>query len=438
MYYLIRHIRQIFGLLPPGEGKTVLSNFASLTVVQAITYILPVIMIPYLFRVIGPEKFGLIAFAQALMQYFMILTDYGFSISATREISLCREDNCEISKVFSAVMTVKLVFAFLSLVLLCIIVFFIPRFRDNWLVYILSFGTVLGNTLFPVWFFQGIEKMRHIAYLNIIGGFLMLLAIFTFVHRAEDYLWVPAITSSVFLITGLWALRIVFRKFGVSFKFPGYTNLRQQLTAGWDIFISNAAINAYTTTRVFVVGLLTDNTITGFYAIAERIANAVQTFPLLSFSQAVFPRLSQIFNKNKALAFELMRQIQQVTVNISLACLALTFILAPWIVRAFCGGEYYSTVLSFRLLLVSVFFVCANAFRVQFLLVCGKTAIYSRIHVFMSMIGLPLIFLLVFSFGFKGAAIASVVIEAGIFINTYFSVRRIKFTPLVLPLLGKP
>jgi len=403
MYFLIRRIKRIFGLLPPEEGKTVLNNFASLSVVQAITYILPVIMIPYLFRVIGPEKFGLIAFAQALMQYFMILTDYGFSISATREISLCREDHCEISRIFSAVMTVKLAFAFLSLILLGIVVFFIPRFRVNWAVYILSFGTVVGNTLFPVWFFQGIEKMKHIAYLNIIGGFLMLLAIFTFVHRAEDYLWVPAITSCVFLITGLWALRVVFDKFGVSFKFPGYTNLRQQLRVGWDIFISNVAINAYTATRVFVVGLLTNNAITGFYAIAERIANAVQTFPLLSFSQALFPRLSRIFSKNKALAFELMRQIQQVTVTIYLVCLSLTFILAPWIVRGFCGGEYFSTVLSLRLLLVSVFFVCANAFRVQFLLVCGKTAIYSRIHVFMSMIGLPLIFLLVFSFGSKAS-----------------------------------
>lgn len=428
MYSLIRRIEKIFGLLPPGEGKTVLNNVASLSVVQAITYILPVIMIPYLFRVIGPGKFGLIAFAQALMQYFMILTDYGFSISATREISLCRDDNSEVSRIFSAVMTVKLAFAFLSLLLLGIIVFFIPKFRDNWPVYILSFGTVVGNTLFPVWFFQGIEKMRHIAYLNILGGFLMLLAVFALVHRAEDYLWVPAITSCVFLITGIWAQRIVFNKFGVSFKFPGYTNLRQQLKVGWDIFIANVAINAYTATRVFVVGLLTDNTVTGFYAIAEKIANAVQTFPLLSFSQALFPRLSRIFNKNKVLAFELMHQIQQVTVYLSLACLSLIFILAPFIVKAFCGGEYYSTVLSLRLLLISVFFVCANAFRVQFLLVCGKTDIYSRIHVFMSMIGLPMIFLLVFSFGFRGAAIASLVIEAGIFLNTYFSVRRIKFT----------
>ncbi|MFA5389066.1 MAG: flippase [Candidatus Omnitrophota bacterium] len=428
MRYWIRQFKKIYEMISPEHGKVVLNNFAFLSAIQAVTYIIPVIILPYLFRVIGPGKFGLIAFAQAFTQYFMIVTDYGFNISATREISICREDHCEISKVFSSVMTVKLALAFLSLLLLGIIVYFIPRFRNDWPVYILSFGAVIGNTLFPVWFFQGIEKMKHIAYLNIAGGFLTLFSIFIFVRRAEDYLWVPFLTSCIFLITGIWAQRIVFRRFGVSFKFPGYTSLRQQLKAGWDIFISNVAINAYTATRIFVVGLMTDNTITGFYAIAEKIANAFQTFPLVSFSQAIFPRLSKIFSEKKAHAFELMRRIQRLTVSISLIVLSLVFILAPLIVKVFCGSDYYSTVLSLRLLLIAVFFVSANAFRVQFLLVCGKTAVYSRIHIFMSMIGLPLIFFLVTSFGFTGAAVASIAIEAGIFSVTYFSVRRLKFS----------
>ena len=86
---------------------------------------------------------------------------------------------------------------------------------------------------------------------------------------------------------------------------------------------------------------------------------------------------------------------------------------------------YPETVLALRLLLIAVFFVTANAFRVQFLLVCGKTHIYSRIHVIMAMVGLPLIFLLIYSFSYAGAAVATVVIEAGIFTITYFTVRRL-------------
>ncbi|MGE5197504.1 MAG: oligosaccharide flippase family protein, partial [Deltaproteobacteria bacterium] len=240
-----------------------MDNVASLSALQAITYILPVIILPYLFRVIGPEKFGLIAFAQAFVQYFMILTDYGFSISATKEISVCRNEHAKVCAAFSSVMTVKIALAFLSLAMLGTIVYLIPKFRNDWMVYIFSFGAVVGNTIFPVWFFQGTEKMKYIADLNIVGGIIFALFIFIFVRGPQDYLMVPLANSCVFLVTGVMGQYIVFRRFGVSFKFPGYKSVRRQLKAGWDIFISIAAINAYTTTRIFTVGLLTDNTITG-------------------------------------------------------------------------------------------------------------------------------------------------------------------------------
>jgi len=428
MHFLIKLIKKTYKMTAPKERKVVMDNFASLTALQAITYILPIIILPYLFRIIGPEKFGLISFAQAFVQYFMILTDYGFSISATKEISLCRDEHTEVCKIFSAVMTVKIALVFLSLLLLGIIVYFIPKFRNDWMVYVLSFGAVVGNTVFPIWFFQGKEKMKYIANLNIVGGIILALFIFFFVRGPQDYLMVPLANSSVFLITGFLGQYIVFRRFRVSFKFQGYKSVRQQLKAGWDIFISAVAINAYTTTRVFTVGLLTNNSITGFYSIAEKIAGLIQTFPLASFSQALFPRLSKIFHRNKLKALKIMQRIQQITINISLLCLPLIFIFAHLIIKIVCGGDYYETVLTLRLLLISVFFIHSNAFRVQFLLICGKTHIYSRIHVIMALVGLPLIFLLICSFSYVGAAVATVAIEAGIFAITYITVRRLRFS----------
>lgn len=425
MRALIKLIKKTYRMASPKERKVILINFASLSQLQGVTYLLPIIILPYLFRVIGAEKFGLISFAQAFVQYFMILTDYGFGISATKEISLYRNEHVRVCEIFSSVMAVKIALAFLSLLILGSIVYFIPRFRNDWLVYVLSFGAVVGNTIFPVWFFQGQEKMKYIADVNIFGGILFVLFIFLFVKGPQDYLMVPLIYSSIFLITGILGQYIVFRRFGVSFRFPGYKNFQQQLKAGWDIFISIVAINAYTTTRVFTLGLLTNNVITGFYSIAEKIASLFQTFPLISFSQALFPRLSEIFQRNKAKAFKIMQRIQQITVNISLICLPLVFIFAHLIVRVFCGGDYQETVLTLRLLLISVFFISSNAFRVQFLLVCGKTHIYSRIHVIMALVGLPLIFLLIYSFSYVGAAVATVVIEAGIFTITYFTVKRL-------------
>ena len=428
MQSLFKLIRKTYKMAQPHERKVVMNNAAFLSGLQAITYFLPIIILPYLFRVLGPEKFGLIAFAQSFVQYFIIITDYGFNVSATKEISLCRNEHAKVCKAFSSVMMVKLMLASLSLLILCSIVYFIPRFRNDWMVYILSFGTVAGSTIFPLWFFQGTEKMNYITNLNIIGGIILAFFIFSFVKGPRDYLMVPLANSSVFLITGLLGQYMVVRKFRVSFKLQGYRNFQQQLKAGWEIFISTAAINAYTTTRVFMLGLLTNNNITGFYSIAEKIANACQTFPLNAFSQAIFPRLSQIFRRNKAKAFKIMQNLQQITTSISLLCLPLIFIFASWIITLVCGATYAETVLSLRLLIISVFFITANAFRVQFLLVCGKTDIFARIHVTMAMLGLPLIVILINAFSFVGAAVATVAIEAGIFIITYFTVKKLNFS----------
>ena len=85
---VLNKIRQKF---QSEDRKRLLENFLSLSVLQGANYILPLITLPYLVRVLGPEKFGLIAFAQSFIQCFVILSNYGFNLSATREISINRD-----------------------------------------------------------------------------------------------------------------------------------------------------------------------------------------------------------------------------------------------------------------------------------------------------------------------------------------------------------
>jgi len=425
MRALIKLIQKTYRMVDPQEGSKVLRNVGSLSGLQVITYILPVIILPYLFRVLGPDKFGLICFAQAFVQYFMIVTDYGFSVSATKSISLHIEDKKKICEIVSAVMTIKLILGFISLIVLSIVILLVPKFKHDWMIYALSFGAVIGNILFPTWFFQGSESMKYTAKLNIIGEFIYAFGIFLLIHSPNDFLMVPTITSLSMLLTGFMGQYILFSRFHMTFQLPTWKDLRRELSAGWNVFISVVAINTYTTTRIFAVGLLTNNSLTGFYSIAEKIANTVQTFPLSSFTQAIFPRLSHIFHKNKEKALKIMEQVQLITVIISLIFLPITFVFSPLIIRLVCGGAYPAAILSLRFLLISVFFISANAFRVQFLLVCGKTELYSRIHITMAIIGLPLIIAMIHHYSYVGAAMATCLIEGGVFTMTYFTVKGI-------------
>ena len=148
-------------LLNKAEYKKILENIASLTGLQFASYILPLITLPYLTYVLGPDKFGLTQYAISLITYFQMFTDYGFNLSATRELAIVREDKKKVSEIFNTVMFIKIILTVLSFLIILAIVSLVPKFNNDADVYLLTFGIVIGYVLFPTWLFQGMEYMKY-------------------------------------------------------------------------------------------------------------------------------------------------------------------------------------------------------------------------------------------------------------------------------------
>jgi len=377
------------------EKKTLIENFLSLSVLQIANYILPLITLPYLVRVLGPEKFGLIAFAQAFVGYFMILTDYGFNLSATREISINRENKEKVSEIFSSIMIIKFALLVISLILMSIIIFSFGKFSNDWIVYYLTYGMVVGQVLFPVWFFQGMEKMKYITFLNIFAKVIFTVATFVFVKEASDYLYVPLLNSLGFIIAGILGLRIVFRDFKVSFKFVSLEELKRQLKEGWYIFISTVAISLYTISNTFILGLFTNNTIVGYYAAAEKIIKAVQGL-LGPVSQTIYPYISKLMNESKELGIRVLRKITFIIGGISFTLSFILFIFADSIVNILLGSKYHESVIILRILAFLPFIIgLSNIFGIQTMLTLNYKKEFSNILIMASLMNIILALIMV-------------------------------------------
>lgn len=332
------------------EYKRILENMISLTGLQFASYILPLITLPYLTLVLGPEKFGLTQYAISLITYFQFFTDYGFNLSATRELAICRDDNQKISQIFSSVMFIKLCLCILSFIILLLIVMFIPKFNEDSYVYILTFGMVIGYMLFPTWLFQGLEYMRYTSILNIIGKIVFTVLIFIFIHDTTDYMLVPLINSLGYILVGILGIYIALTKFNIKITIPSIRDIKYHLREGWYVFISTIAINMYTTTNTFLLGLLTNNTLVGYYSIAEKIILAVNGL-LNPISQALYPFISRtVKTDDKTRSIEFIRKITKIMTLVGIVLSAELFIFAKPIILLLFGQSYVNSVIILQII----------------------------------------------------------------------------------------
>ena len=230
---------------PDNKSRRLLENIFSLYALQGLTYVLPVLVLPYLVRTLGMEVYGLTAFAQSFAQYFNVLTDYGFSFSATRTIAQNRADKDQTSRIFCSVLVVKLLLFSLGALILVLLMVLIPRFHREAAFFVVAFMAVLGNVLFPIWYFQGIEEMRYIAVATGITRVISSASLFVFVHKPADGLLALAIQAAGTFAAGVVGFIIALRKYKIHLRSPAFAELRTICIDGWDLFVSNAAISLY-------------------------------------------------------------------------------------------------------------------------------------------------------------------------------------------------
>ena len=274
--------------------KRLSDNFISLVILQFINYLLPLLLIPYLIHVLGIGGFGIYSFILAIMMYGIRISDYGFELSATYHISRHRDNPKKVNEIFSSVLIIKFVIVLIYLLILTLLTFFIDKLFLYQEFIFLSFGMLFGQLLSPVWFFQGVEKMRYIMYLNGLSRFLFLLLVFLFVKEENDLYILFILNSVSVLFLGVVSLYFAVKDFNIRLSLQPWSRLFYYLKDGWYIFTSKFAVELYTTVNMIILGFMASPLVVGYYAVSVKIIHAVGSL-LEPLTRTVYPYLVNVY-----------------------------------------------------------------------------------------------------------------------------------------------
>ena len=391
--------------------RSLIGNFAYLTVLQYANYVFPLITLPYLARVIGVEHFGQVAFAQAFIGYFAILVGYGFGYSATRQVAAERDNPERLREIFSQVIWARAFLATISLVLMLMFVESLPQKRSQLGLYLACYTLVVGGVVAPEWFFQGIEKMKYITILGLGSRTIATILIFALVRHSGDYIWVPVLNGLGALCGACVGHWLICRNLHLTISRPSWRGVSAQLRDGWDNFLSTVFISLYTTSNAFVLGLMTNATDVGYYAAAERVSSGVRSLwgPV---PQVLYPRFVRGFGSDPTRGRRNLRLVLLVTGCATLLLSIAGCLAAPFIVRRYLGVKFEPSIPILQILIFNVFAIgINNVLGVQGLLANRMNATVRNIVLASGILNLGLLVLFIRLYGVRGPAISVLIVE---------------------------
>lgn len=408
------------------QKRILIENVASLYVLQGANYIIPLVAFPYLVRVLGADNFGLMAYAFSVVQYFILITDYGFNLTATRDISVNRDNDEEISKIFSSVFIIKTV-----LILACIFVYFslvyvIPQFKLHRWVFIYTFLAVLGNYLYPIWFFQGFEKLKYTAVISLVARLLTTPLIFILIKKRTDINLATFIQNSPVVVSGIIALFITLVIYRIKIINPGRIYLIKTVKSGWPVFISMMSVNVFANAPVLVLGAFAEMVIVGYYSIAFKIIQILINLHM-PIANTIFPRVSSMFIRSRLEAVMFLKNVLKYAGSFFSLVSIITFLLANQIVRVIAGQYNDDIAILVRIMSIMPAAVFIdNLLGVQTLLNIEKQKEYMKALVLGGISSVIMLFILVPKFKAVGTAISFVSAEFVMLLMLYYFVKREK------------
>ncbi|MFM4797288.1 flippase [Aeromonas caviae] len=386
-------------------------NILLLLMMQGANYLIPLVTFPYLTRVLGVSQFGVYAFVLTLSQYFLLVTDFGFNLSASKRIAQANGDKQEISIIYWSTISAKCAIGIVcALIVLLLYYYNIDNPDYHGVIFILF--TIVGSVFTPIWFFQGIEKISALTLTNVFSRAAAIPLILLLVRSVDDANIAMLVQGVVALVAAGISQVLVYRG-GFIIKVPfNLVSLISQLKDSFPLFISTIAISLYTMSTPVILKLVSNSYEVGLYGSADRLRGALIGL-FLVVGSAIYPRVNNLFTVDKVQMYQLLRKIVLAKCFFALTIIVGIWLFAPQLVAFILGEEFIVAADVLKVMSPQFFTVLMSVTMANYLLLpFGYRREYMLLPIFTCILHAGLCFFLATKFGAIGGAISVTSVEA--------------------------
>ncbi|MDL2277342.1 oligosaccharide flippase family protein [Parabacteroides sp. OttesenSCG-928-G07] len=335
--------------------KVIIKNTGYLSALEVFKLIMPFIALPYIIRTVGGEKYGMIVFVQTVISYFSVFINFGLDISAVKDVAILRHDKRQLSELVSSVLGIKLLLWFFSAIVLFFSFFFVEVIRENGLLVLFAFLACFADVLFPVWYFQGVERMKYITLIRFFSILFYTVSVFIFIHSEVDYIFIPLLQSIGLLLSGLLSVYVLTKIDKLRLRWPIFSTMKSYFVESVPFFISRLSVLINSGLAKIVCGLFFSMQAVAAFDLAQKIATAA-LIPLQMLNQSIYPHLSRTKDHRFA------RKAFMFVAMLALIIIGFVYILAPYAVLFFAGNELNEAIILLRIMCFYIFFAGMSMF----------------------------------------------------------------------------
>lgn len=388
-----------------------LGHLFSMSVVQGLNAVLPLLTFPYLIRVLGLEQFGVFNYALATVHFLVVFVDYGLTLTGTRDVAVYKHDHQALNRLFSTKWALQFFLSLLALAVLAALVIWLPAWQAHPQLYFIAFLLVPANVLLPTWFFQGMQDFKTLAWLTFANKLLYVALVFTMIRETSQLELLMLLYAGCTLSASLVGWGYLRLKMKLHFQWPGWQAVVEALRSGWAVFISSFSVTLYSNSALLLLGFFADARSLGMFSVVEKVL-LVFRLGLSTLFSVIFPKVSQLAAVDMHAMKLFLQRMQKWMLLGVLMAISVLLVTAPWLVQIITGAADPQTTALLRLSLPIPLLLALNLPAYQSLLAAHRQQWYARVMVTGALVGVSLNLFLAPNYFETGTAISILAAES--------------------------